>query len=114
MPDDCLFCRMASGAAQVPKVHEDENVFVIKDIHPRAPVHVMIIPKEHIANARELGSGHGEILAHMFATATRVAEQLGVSEKGYRLTFNVGDEGGQTIYHLHLHLLGGRRLGPEG
>jgi histidine triad (HIT) family protein len=114
MPDDCLFCRMAAGTAQVPKVFEDDKVLVIKDIHPRAPTHVMIIPREHIANARELGTGHGDILGHMFSTATRVAEQLGVSEKGYRLTFNVGDEGGQTIYHLHLHLLGGRRLGPEG
>ena len=114
MPEDCLFCRMASGATPAAKVYEDDKLFVIKDIHPRAPVHVMIIPREHIGNARELGTGHGELLAHMFATATKVAEQLGVSQKGYRLTFNVGDEGGQTIYHLHLHLLGGRRLGPEG
>jgi histidine triad (HIT) family protein len=114
MPDDCLFCRMASGATPVTKVHEDDKVFVIKDIHPRAPTHVMIIPKEHIPSARDLGPEHGDILARMYQTATRVASQLGVSDKGYRLTFNVGDEGGQTIYHLHLHLLGGRRLGPEG
>ena len=114
MADDCLFCRMASGAAQVPKVQDDDLVFAIKDIHPRAPTHVMIIPKQHIATARDLGPEHGLLLAHMFATATQIAKDLGVSEKGYRLTFNVGDEGGQTIYHLHLHLLGGRRLGPEG
>jgi histidine triad (HIT) family protein len=114
MADDCLFCRMARGAAQVPKVQEDDLVFSIKDIHPRAPTHVMIIPKQHIATARHLGPEHGQLLAHMFATATQIAKDLGVSERGYRLTFNVGDEGGQTIYHLHLHLLGGRRLGPEG
>jgi histidine triad (HIT) family protein len=114
MPDDCLFCRMATGAAQVPKVYEDDKVFVIKDIHPRAPTHVMIVPKEHVPTARELGPDNAALLAHMFATATKIAKDLGVSEKGYRLTFNVGDEGGQTIYHLHLHLLGGRRLGPEG
>jgi histidine triad (HIT) family protein len=114
MADDCLFCRMASGTTPTSKVHEDDKVFVIKDIHPRAPTHVMIIPKQHIGSARELGAEHGELLAHMFATATTIADNLGVSGKGYRLTFNVGDEGGQTIYHLHLHLLGGRRLGPEG
>ncbi len=114
MPDDCLFCRMAAGAAQVPKLHDDDQVFVIRDIHPRAPTHVMIIPKQHVASTRDLGPEHGALLAHMFQTATRLAEDLGVGDKGYRLTFNVGDEGGQTIYHLHLHLLGGRRLGPEG
>jgi histidine triad (HIT) family protein len=105
---------MASGKTPSSKLHEDDRVFVIKDIHPRAPTHVMIIPKEHIASARDLGPEHGDLLAHMFATATEVAKELGVADKGYRLTFNVGDEGGQTIYHLHLHLLGGRRLGPEG
>jgi histidine triad (HIT) family protein len=114
MPEDCLFCRMASGATPVAKVYEDEKVFSIRDIHPRAPTHVMIIPKEHVPSARDLGPAHAELLGHMFATATKLADQLGLSERGYRLTFNVGDEGGQTIYHLHLHLLGGRRLGPEG
>lgn len=114
MPDDCLFCRMAAGTARVAKVHEDDQVFVIKDIHPRAPTHVMIIPRQHVGSARELGPDNADLLAHMFSTATKMADQLGLAERGYRLTFNVGDEGGQTIYHLHLHLLGGRRLGPEG
>jgi histidine triad (HIT) family protein len=105
---------MASGATPVAKLFDDDRVFSIRDIHPRAPTHVMIIPKEHIPTARDLGPQHGDLLAHMFVTATKLAEELGLKERGYRLTFNVGDEGGQTIYHLHLHLLGGRRLGPEG
>lgn len=105
---------MASGATPVAKLFDDDRVFSIRDIHPRAPTHVMIIPKEHIPTARDLGPQHGDLLAHMFTTATKLAEDLGLKERGYRLTFNVGDEGGQTIYHLHLHLLGGRRLGPEG
>src|SRR5262245_1356468 len=111
MPDDCLFCRMASGTMAVPTVVEDDRVCVIRDIHPRAPTHVMVIPKEHIASARELTESHGALLGHIFATAANVARELGVSDNGYRLTFNVGDEGGQTIFHLHLHLLGGRLLG---
>jgi histidine triad (HIT) family protein len=105
---------MASGETPTAKVYEDDLAFSIKDIHPRAPTHVMVIPKEHIASARDIGPEHGPLLAHLFATADRLAVDLGIAEKGYRLTFNVGDEGGQTIYHLHLHVLGGRRLGPEG
>lgn len=114
MSENCLFCRMASGAAPATKVYEDDLVFSIRDIHPRAPNHVMIIPKEHIPSARDLGPANADLLAHMFTTATKIADQLDLAQRGYRLTFNVGDEGGQTIYHLHLHLLGGRRLGPEG
>jgi histidine triad (HIT) family protein len=105
---------MSSGQAPVAKVYEDDLVFAIRDIHPRAPSHLMIIPRDHIPSARELTAEHGGLLAHMFATSTKLAEEQGLKDRGYRLTFNVGDEGGQTIYHLHLHLLGGRRLGPEG
>ncbi len=105
---------MATGKTPVDKVYDDDQVFAIRDINPRAPIHVMIIPKEHIPSARELGPEQGPLLARMFSTSTKLAEQLGLRDRGYRLAFNVGDEGGQTIYHLHLHLLGGRRLGPEG
>src|SRR5438105_937550 len=114
MENDCLFCRMASGAVPVAKVFEDETVFALNDINPRAPTHILLIPKEHIPSARELTEGHGALLAHLFTTAAAVAREAGLGDRGYRLTFNVGDEGGQTIYHLHLHLLGGRRMGAEG
>ncbi len=114
MTTDCLFCNMAAGAVPVDKLRDDELVFAIRDIGPRAPVHVLIVPKEHIASARDLTAAHDALLAHIFRSANALAGELGVAEEGYRLTFNVGENGGQTIQHLHLHLLGGRHLGPEG
>jgi len=111
---DCLFCKMAAGEIPVPRVAENEQVFAIRDISPRAPVHVLVIPKQHIAWAPDLGAGHGEMLSGMFALATEVARVEGVTDSGYRLAFNVGENAGMTIFHLHMHLLGGRLLGPEG
>jgi histidine triad (HIT) family protein len=114
MTSDCLFCKMATGDIAVDKLHSDELCFAIRDINPRAPVHCMVIPNEHIATTRELRESHGPLLGRMFAVAATVAEAEGLAERGYRLAFNVGDDGGQTIYHIHLHVLGGRRLGAEG
>ena len=111
---DCLFCNMAEGKMAVDKLYEDDLLFVIRDINPRAPVHLMVIPKEHIPSAIDIGDEHGPLLARMFQVANGVAQQEGIAEKGYRLAINVREHGGQTIYHLHLHVLGGRRLGPEG
>jgi histidine triad (HIT) family protein len=105
---------MSSGAFAVDMLHRDELCFAIRDINPRAPVHVMVIPHQHIASARELSQDHGALLSQMYFVANKLADELGVGETGYRLAFNVGPDGGQTIYHLHLHLLGGKRLGPEG
>jgi histidine triad (HIT) family protein len=105
---------MASGKMQVDKLFEDDLVFSIRDIHPRAPVHFMVIPKEHIPSAIDIQERHGPLLARMLAVANCLAGQEDVTEKGYRLAFNVREHGGQTIYHLHLHVLGGRLLGPEG
>ena len=113
--NDCLFCKMASGEIPVPKVYEDDLIFGLNDINPRAPVHMLLIPKEHIESARSLDeSSHAALLGRMMATANRLADERGIRDKGFRLTFNVGDDGGQTIYHLHLHVLGGQKLGPEG
>ena len=111
---ECLFCDMGSGKTPVDKLHDDDRVFAIRDIHPRAPVHFMVIPKEHIPSAVDIGQEHGSLLAHMIQVANRVAQSEGTAEKGYRLALNVGEYGGQTIYHIHMHVLGGRRLGPEG
>jgi len=105
---------MATGAFPVDKLHEDSLLFAIRDINPRAPTHVLLISREHIPTARELTVEHGPLLAHMVGVANRLADDLELGERGYRLAFNVGAEGGQTIYHLHLHLLGGRQLGAEG
>ncbi len=110
----CLFCRMAAGEIPVQPVVETEQVFAIRDIHPRAPVHVLIIPRTHLPDARALRAEHAGLLADLFSTATDVARREQVHERGYRLLFNVGADGGMAIAHLHLHLLGGRRLGPEG
>ncbi len=114
MPTDCLFCKMAAGKIPVDKLQSDELCFAIRDINPRAPVHCMVIPNEHIATTRELQESHGALLGRMFAVAAKVAEAEGLAERGYRLAFNVGDDAGQTVYHIHLHILGGRRLGAEG
>jgi histidine triad (HIT) family protein len=111
---ECLFCDMGSGKMPVDKLHDDDRVFAIRDIHPRAPVHFMVIPKEHIPSAVEIGQEHGALLAHMIQVANRVAQSEGTADKGYRLALNVGEYGGQVIYHIHMHVLGGRRMGPEG
>lgn len=112
--DDCLFCKMSRGEIPVTMVAENDHAFAIRDIHPRAPVHVLVIPREHIPTARDVGAQHGATVAGLFALAQEVARREGVDESGYRLAFNVGEAAGMTISHLHMHLLGARRLGPEG
>ena len=114
MPDDCLFCRILSGDLAADRLYEDDLVAAILDINPRAPVHFMVIPKEHIADVRALRGEHGPILSRMLVVAAKVAKDEGVGETGYRLAFNVGPAAGMTVDHLHLHCLGGRQLGPEG
>lgn len=114
MPDDCLFCQMRDGAIPVEKIAQNEYAFAIRDINPRAPIHVLIIPNEHIPTAKDLTADHGQALVGVFTLATEVAKLEGVFEPGYRLAFNIGEAAGMTIYHLHLHLVGGRKLGPEG
>lgn len=111
---DCLFCKMVDGEVPTDPLYDDDLVFAIRDINPRAPVHVLIIPKEHIPTAKDIEGEHGPLLSRMFTAATQVAAEEGLAEDGYRLAFNVGEAAGMTIYHLHLHLVGGRQLGPEG
>lgn len=105
---------MASGDIPVERIAGNDHAFAIRDINPRAPVHALIIPREHIADARELDTDHAATLAGLFTLAREVGRAEGVHESGYRLVFNVGDDAGMTIHHLHLHLVGGRRLGHEG
>lgn len=114
MPDDCLFCKIRTGEIPVEKIASNQHAYAIRDINPRAPVHALIIPNEHIPTAADLTPAHAEVLAAIFTLATEVAGIEGVAEPGYRLAFNVGDAAGMTIPHLHLHLVGGRKLGPEG
>lgn len=114
MADQCLFCQIAAGDIPAPRVAENDFAFAVRDINPRAPVHDLVIPRQHIASAQDLGTEHAQVLAGMFALATEVGRVEGVSESGYRLAFNVGDDAGMTVRHLHLHIVGGRLLGPEG
>jgi histidine triad (HIT) family protein len=102
---DCLFCNIANGTIASQTVEEDAQVRVVEDIHPKAPIHLLVMPKIHIPSIAHLEENHQIIISHMIFTAKRVAERQGL--KGYKLVFNVGREGGQVIDHLHLHLLGG-------
>jgi histidine triad (HIT) family protein len=110
---DCLFCKFGSGAIPVDKLHDDELCFALRDIHPLAPVHVLIIPKQHIASMNEVSEDNAALLGRMLNVAKGVAANEGLAERGYRLTFNTGRDAGQSVFHLHLHLLGGRDLGSS-
>ena len=107
---DCLFCKIIKGEIPSKKVYEDEKVFAFYDISPAAPVHVLIIPKEHISSANALTAENAGVVGHIFTVAASIAKELGIAENGYRIVNNCGEDGGQTVHHLHFHLLGGRSL----
>ncbi len=104
----CLFCRIVAGEIPSTKVEEDEAVLAIRDIAPRAPTHILVLPKRHIASAADLVAADGGLLGGIFAMAAGIARSEGITEAGYRIVTNVGTWGGQTVDHLHFHLLGGR------
>lgn len=108
--DDCLFCKIADGRIPSDRVYEDDEVVAFRDIDPQAPVHVLVIPRRHIESADALTVEDAATVMAMFAAAQRVARALGVAESGYRLVTNIGADAGQSVQHLHLHLLGGRSL----
>ena len=113
MPD-CLFCRMIRGEVPTRKVYEDERAFAFEDINPQAPTHVLIIPKKHIAGLKEAQESEAELLGYCQLVAAKIARQRGI-EDGYRTVYNVGPKAGQSVFHLHLHLIGGRNLSwPPG
>jgi histidine triad (HIT) family protein len=107
---DCLFCRIVAGEVPAEHVASDEGVIAIRDIAPRAPVHVLVLPERHVTSVHELAGDDDGLLLACLALARRVADQEGISE-GYRLVTNVGPRGGQTVFHMHVHVLGGRQLG---
>jgi histidine triad (HIT) family protein len=108
--DQCLFCRIVAGDIPSETVHDDETVMAFDDINPVAPVHQLIIPKRHIASAAELGAADAELLGRIFDVAASLARAAGLPERGYRVVTNVGPDGGQSVAHLHFHLIGGRRM----
>ena len=107
---DCLFCKIIAGDIPSAKVYEDDLVYAFRDIEPQAPVHILIIPKEHISSANELTEENASIVGHIFAVAAKIAKDEGIADGGYRIVNNCGQDGGQTVGHLHFHMLGGRSL----
>ena len=111
---DCLFCRILSGEIPSKKVYEDERAYAFEDINPQAPTHILIIPKKHVVGLKEAGPEDAELLGYCQLVAARIARERKI-EEGYRTVFNVGPRAGQSVFHLHLHLLGGRNLSwPPG
>jgi len=105
---DCLFCRIVAGEIPSTRVHDDELVIAFRDIAPRAPTHILLIPRRHIPSAADLVEADGPLLGRLFAVAAALARSEGIADDGYRLVSNVGRWGGQSVDHLHFHLMGGR------
>jgi len=111
----CLFCRIIAGEIPSSKVYEDDEVFAFNDINPQAPLHVLVVPKRHIATVNDLAHGDEALVGALVRRAAAIATERGYAERGYRTVFNCNAEAGQTVFHLHLHLLAGRALGwPPG
>ncbi len=113
--EDCLFCKIVAGDIPSTKVYEDDKVYAFNDIEPQAPIHIIIVPKMHISSSNELTDDNAEVIGHIFAVAAKIAKEKGFAEKGWRIVNNCGEDGGQTVGHIHFHLLAGRNLGwPPG
>jgi histidine triad (HIT) family protein len=111
----CLFCRIVAGEIPSTRVAEDDAVIAFRDINPRAPTHILVVPREHVASAADLVETDGPLLGRIFATAADLARSEGIAEGGYRIVTNIGSWGGQSVDHLHFHLMGGRAFGwPPG
>jgi histidine triad (HIT) family protein len=108
--DNCLFCRIVNKEIPSRIVYEDDLVLGFNDIQPQAPVHVLLIPKTHVASMNDVGKEHGELIAHLTSVVPQVADKMGIKDSGYRLVVNCGKDGGQTVSHLHYHILGGKTL----
>jgi histidine triad (HIT) family protein len=108
MMEDCLFCKIVAGEIPSSKVYEDEVCFAFNDISPQAPTHVLIVPREHFASLDTAEKEQKETLGHLLLTAAEIAREKGFAENGYRVVVNTNADGGQTVFHLHVHLLGGR------
>jgi len=113
--ENCLFCGIISGKLKSETIYQDETIVAFKDVNPKAPVHVLIVPRKHVGTLLELEPDDEGIIGHVFRAAADLAERLGIAQSGFRVVVNCGADAGQTVFHLHYHLLGGRRLGwPPG
>ncbi|MGD2153402.1 MAG: histidine triad nucleotide-binding protein [Gemmatimonadales bacterium] len=112
---DCLFCKIAAGEIPAEKVKEDDDWIAFRDISPQAPTHILIIPREHIATLNDLEPGNAALLGQLFLAAKQIAAEEGIAEPGYRTVVNCNADAGQAVFHIHVHLLGGREMGwPPG
>ena len=109
---DCIFCKIVAGQIPSTKVYEDETVFAFRDINPQAPTHILVIPKAHIGSVAEINADNSAVVAHIFAVIPQIAAAEGLTN-GYRVVSNCGADAGQTVHHLHFHILGGQQLSLE-
>ena len=110
MSDSCVFCKIVSNEANATIVYRDEQVTAFRDLHPVAPTHILLVPNKHIDSVGTLEAGDEQLVGHIFTVARKLAEEEGISNGGYRLITNTGSHGGQTVFHLHVHLIGGQRM----
>ncbi len=112
---NCIFCKIVAGEIPAAKIYEDDRAVVFRDINPQAPTHALVIPRAHVASLNEAGEGEEALLGHLLLVAARVAREEGLADSGYRTVINTGAEAGQTVFHIHVHVLAGRRLSwPPG
>jgi len=112
---DCLFCKIAGGEIPSEFVYEDDDVVAFKDLNPQAPQHYLCIPRQHVSTTNDLNTGNAHLIGKLYLAAKSIAAELGVADDGYRLVMNCNDHGGQSVYHIHLHLLAGRPMSwPPG
>lgn len=107
---DCIFCKIADGSVPTELVHEDDRCVAFNDLNPQAPVHILVIPREHVDSLDKTVGTHKELLGHLLVTAAAIARKLEFAEDGYRVVINTNSDGGQTVFHLHVHLLAGREF----
>ncbi len=112
MNEDCVFCRIAVRGIPAEILHDSDTVVAFRDVDPKAPTHVLLIPREHVASIADLGDGHAEVLLELMRAASDLARAERIDESGWRLVTNRGPDAGQSVFHLHFHLLGGRPMGP--
>lgn len=115
MSDDCLFCKIIAGAIPSTEVYRDEDVFAFEDINPTAPIHALVIPIKHLKDVAAAEQEDAELLGKLMLAANKIADEKGLGEEGFRYVINTGSHGGQTVFHLHLHIIGGRQMSwPPG
>ncbi len=107
---DCIFCKIIAGEIPSKKIYEDDKVLAFYDIEPSAPVHFLVIPKVHIASVNEINEENADIISHIFKSINKIVQELNIADTGYRVITNCGEDGGQTVGHLHFHIIGGRKL----